>query len=133
MLAVFIGYLALVYAELPLTLHSFLRVVPMAGSPSESVAGGPCALPRHQLDSRPRLLTQRDGLSAGKTRFTKPDSRTKVCQTRLCDQLRCYALQIRMATFSQHHVDGLDLALTPLTYMVKAFAHDPTIKEQEIR
>lgn len=41
--------------------------------------------------------------------------------------------KIRMATFSQHHVDGLDLALTPLTYMVKAFAHDPTIKEQEIR
>ena len=62
-----------------------------------------------------------------------PDSRAEVCQTRLCDQLSRRALQIRMATFSQHHVDGLDLALTPLTYMVKALAHDPTIKEQEIR
>lgn len=30
--------------------------------------------------------------------------------------LRCMraCLQVRLATFSQHHVDGLDLALTPL-------------------
>lgn len=31
------------------------------------------------------------------------------------------ALQVRLAVFSQHHVDGLDLALTPLQYMAKTF------------
>ena len=36
----------------------------------------------------------------------------------------------RMATFSQHHVDGLDLALTPLAYMLHSF---PNTKEQEHR
>ena len=35
-----------------------------------------------------------------------------------------------MATFSQHHVDGLDLALTPLQYMLKCF---PLTKDQEQR
>ena len=25
-----------------------------------------------------------------------------------------YCMQVRLAIFSQHHVDGLDLALTPL-------------------
>ena len=35
-----------------------------------------------------------------------------------------------MATFSQHHVDGLDLALTPIQAMLKAF---PNTKEQEMR
>ncbi len=29
--------------------------------------------------------------------------------------------QVRLAVFSQHHVDGLDLALTPLQYMLKVF------------
>ena len=38
--------------------------------------------------------------------------------------------QVRMATFSQHHVDGLDLALTPLQYMLKCF---PLTKDQEQR
>lgn len=28
---------------------------------------------------------------------------------------------MRLAVFSQHHVDGLDLALTPLQYMAKTF------------
>ena len=36
----------------------------------------------------------------------------------------------RFATFSQHHVDGLDLALNPLQYMCRCFAHTP---EQELR
>ena len=35
-----------------------------------------------------------------------------------------------MAVFSQHHVDGLDLALTPLAYMLASFANT---KEQEHR
>jgi energy-coupling factor transporter ATP-binding protein EcfA2 len=30
-------------------------------------------------------------------------------------------LQVRLAVFSQHHVDGLDLALTPLQYMCKIY------------
>ena len=38
--------------------------------------------------------------------------------------------KVRMATFSQHHVDGLDLALTPIQAMLKAF---PNTKEQEMR
>ncbi len=38
--------------------------------------------------------------------------------------------QVRMATFSQHHVDGLDLALSPLAYMLKCF---PLTKDQEQR
>ncbi|KAL4442757.1 hypothetical protein ABPG77_006751 [Micractinium sp. CCAP 211/92] len=29
--------------------------------------------------------------------------------------------KVRLAVFSQHHVDGLDLALTPLQYMLKVF------------
>jgi ATP-binding cassette subfamily F protein 3 len=35
--------------------------------------------------------------------------------------------KVRLAIFSQHHVDGLDLALTPLQYMAKCFpeAKDP--------
>lgn len=35
--------------------------------------------------------------------------------------------KVRLAVFSQHHVDGLDLALTPLQYMAKCFpeAKDP--------
>lgn len=35
-----------------------------------------------------------------------------------------------MATFSQHHVDGMDLALNPLQIMMKAY---PNLKEQEAR
>lgn len=35
--------------------------------------------------------------------------------------------RVRFATFSQHHVDGLDLALSPLQYMVKTF---PEAQEQ---
>ena len=35
-----------------------------------------------------------------------------------------------MATFSQHHVDGLDLALSPLQIMLRAY---PDLKEQEAR
>ena len=38
--------------------------------------------------------------------------------------------KVRMATFSQHHVDGLDLALTPLAYMLASF---PNTKDQEHR
>ncbi|KAL3162625.1 hypothetical protein ABBQ38_008672 [Trebouxia sp. C0009 RCD-2024] len=38
--------------------------------------------------------------------------------------------KVRMAVFSQHHVDGLDLALTPLAYMLASFANT---KEQEHR
>ena len=34
--------------------------------------------------------------------------------------------KVRLAVFSQHHVDGLDLALTPLRYMAKCF---PDAKE----
>jgi ATP-binding cassette subfamily F protein 3 len=37
---------------------------------------------------------------------------------------------LRIATFSQHHVDGLDLALTPVTVMTRAY---PNLKEQEAR
>jgi hypothetical protein len=35
--------------------------------------------------------------------------------------------KVRLAVFSQHHVDGLDLALTPLRYIAKCFpdAKDP--------
>ena len=35
-----------------------------------------------------------------------------------------------MATFSQHHVDGLDLALSPLAAMLRMF---PGTKEQPMR
>ena len=35
-----------------------------------------------------------------------------------------------MATFSQHHVDGLDLALTPLQAMMRTF---PDIKDEPLR
>jgi ATP-binding cassette subfamily F protein 3 len=35
--------------------------------------------------------------------------------------------KVRLAVFSQHHVDGLDLALTPLQYMAKTF---PQAKEE---
>ncbi|KAK9806400.1 hypothetical protein WJX73_002265 [Symbiochloris irregularis] len=38
--------------------------------------------------------------------------------------------KVRMATFSQHHMDGLDLALSPLQYMVQCF---PGTKEQQHR
>lgn len=35
-----------------------------------------------------------------------------------------------MATFSQHHVDGLDLALTPLQAMMRMF---PNVKDEPLR
>jgi hypothetical protein len=35
-----------------------------------------------------------------------------------------------MATFSQHHVDGLDLALTPLQAMMRTF---PDVKDEPLR
>ena len=38
--------------------------------------------------------------------------------------------KVRMAVFSQHHMDGLDLALTPLAYMLASF---PNTKDQEHR
>ncbi|KAJ7545438.1 hypothetical protein O6H91_09G119800 [Diphasiastrum complanatum] len=38
--------------------------------------------------------------------------------------------KIRMAVFSQHHVDGLDLSSTPLLYMMRCF---PGIPEQKLR
>jgi predicted ABC-type transport system involved in lysophospholipase L1 biosynthesis ATPase subunit len=38
---------------------------------------------------------------------------------------------VRVAVFSQHHVDGLDLALTPVEVMCRAYA--PALKEQEAR
>lgn len=38
--------------------------------------------------------------------------------------------QVRMATFSQHHVDGLDLALTPLQAMMRIF---PGVKDEPLR
>jgi ATPase subunit of ABC transporter with duplicated ATPase domains len=38
---------------------------------------------------------------------------------------------VRVAVFSQHHVDGLDLALTPVEVMLKAYA--PALKDQEAR
>lgn len=38
---------------------------------------------------------------------------------------------VRVAVFSQHHVDGLDLALTPVEVMCRAYA--PLLKEQEAR
>ena len=36
----------------------------------------------------------------------------------------------RLATFSQHHVDGMDMALSPLQALLRAF---PNTKEQEMR
>lgn len=42
--------------------------------------------------------------------------------TSLLPAPRCpCSLQVRLAVFSQHHVDGLDLALSPLQYMAKTF------------
>eukprot|EP00775_Hariotina_reticulata_P003197 gene3197-3475_t len=38
--------------------------------------------------------------------------------------------KVRLAVFSQHHVDGLDLALNPLQIMLRAY---PDLKEQEAR
>jgi len=38
--------------------------------------------------------------------------------------------QVRLATFSQHHVDGLDLALTALQYMLRSF---PGTKDEQQR
>ncbi|KAL2613889.1 hypothetical protein R1flu_025581 [Riccia fluitans] len=38
--------------------------------------------------------------------------------------------KVRMAVFSQHHVDGLDLSSTPLLYMMKCF---PGVPEQRLR
>ncbi|BBN17941.1 ATP-binding cassette, subfamily F, member 3 [Marchantia polymorpha subsp. ruderalis] len=38
--------------------------------------------------------------------------------------------KVRMAVFSQHHVDGLDLSSTPLLYMAKCF---PGVMEQRLR
>ena len=35
-----------------------------------------------------------------------------------------------MASFSQHHVDGLDLASTPLGYLMKQF---PGVPDQRLR
>ena len=37
---------------------------------------------------------------------------------------------MRLATFSQHHVDGLDLALTPLAVMIRTY---PGLKEEKAR
>lgn len=37
---------------------------------------------------------------------------------------------VRLAVFSQHHVDGMDLALTPLAIMLRAYPH---LKEQDAR
>ena len=37
---------------------------------------------------------------------------------------------MRLATFSQHHVDGLDLALTPLAIMIRTY---PGLKEEKAR
>lgn len=44
--------------------------------------------------------------------------------------LRLVTWQVRLATFSQHHVDGLDLALTPLQYMMRCF---PGTKDEQQR
>ncbi len=41
-----------------------------------------------------------------------------------------HTTQVRLATFSQHHVDGLDLALTPLAYLARCC---PGVKEQDLR
>lgn len=38
--------------------------------------------------------------------------------------------KVRLAVFSQHHVDNIDLALTPLTYMATCY---PDAKEQQYR
>jgi ATP-binding cassette subfamily F protein 3 len=38
--------------------------------------------------------------------------------------------QVKLATFSQHHVDGLDLALTPLALMMRTY---PGLKEHDAR
>ncbi|GAX81005.1 hypothetical protein CEUSTIGMA_g8440.t1 [Chlamydomonas eustigma] len=38
--------------------------------------------------------------------------------------------KVRLATFSQHHVDGLNLALTPLALMIKTY---PGLKEPDAR
>ncbi|GLJ41053.1 hypothetical protein SUGI_0849910 [Cryptomeria japonica] len=38
--------------------------------------------------------------------------------------------KVRMAVFSQHHVDGLDLSNTPLLYMMRCF---PGVVEQKLR
>ena len=38
--------------------------------------------------------------------------------------------KVRMATFNQHHVDGIDLALTPIQALLNAF---PNAKDQEVR
>eukprot|EP00798_Chlamydomonas_sp_ICE-L_P006023 gene6023-12747_t len=38
--------------------------------------------------------------------------------------------RVRLATFSQHHVDGLDLALTPLAIMMREYPH---LKDHEVR
>jgi len=31
------------------------------------------------------------------------------------------SLQVRMAVFNQHHVDGLDLTVNPLLYMMRCY------------
>jgi len=36
--------------------------------------------------------------------------------------------KVRIATFSQHHVDGLDMSTTPLQYMAKQFPNSPEQK-----
>jgi ATP-binding cassette subfamily F protein 3 len=38
--------------------------------------------------------------------------------------------KVRMAVFSQHHVDGLDLTVNPLLYMMRCF---PGVPEQKLR
>jgi hypothetical protein len=38
--------------------------------------------------------------------------------------------RVRLATFSQHHVDGLDLALTPVAYLARCF---PNVKDELLR
>lgn len=34
---------------------------------------------------------------------------------------RLHCLQVRIAVFSQHHVDGLDLSSNPLLYMMRCY------------
>lgn len=37
----------------------------------------------------------------------------------------------RIAIFSQHHVDGLDLRMTPLEYMIRSFPSTDGLKHEE--
>ncbi len=50
--------------------------------------------------------------------------------TRLCECVVTDCCQVRLATFSQHHVDGMDLALSPLAAMKLAY---PQVKVRQDR